>query len=426
MRLDALIAKKGDGIGFRTLVQAIIGDTHDGLKDLSVWERGFRIFWLVGPFILLIERTPADIWVSLIAITFAIRSIIKRDGAWLKPLWVRLSFMFWVYCLISAALSSNPSYSLGEALAWFRFPLFAMATVFWLGRDKRLLYAMLVSTAVGLLVMCGILLAELAIVGQQGGRLTWPFGDPLPGSYVAKVGLPVFTIIVALAVSVSGRLAAFSGVFALVTLVISLMTGERINFLIRACGGMLAGLLWRPRWRRYFWLVFFEVLAVAVLFRFMPAVQNRFIGQFIEQLPTDAQSPYARVMLPGIEAFYSAPIFGIGPGNFRDMCADIVAGRSGYACHPHPHNFYIQLLGETGMIGLLLGSVFLGSIVWGCFSASLKNKKNVFVATSWVVPFGLFWPVTTTADFFGQWNNIFLWTAVALALSATEFKSPSR
>ena len=36
-----------------------------------------------------------------------------------------------------------PAYSIGETVAWFRFPLFAMVTAFWLGRDTRLLYMMI-------------------------------------------------------------------------------------------------------------------------------------------------------------------------------------------------------------------------------------------------------------------------------------------
>ena len=51
-----------------------------------------------------------------------------------------------------------------------------------------------------------------------------------------------------------------------------------------------------------------------------------------------------------------------------------------------------------------------------CLRASLKNRENVFVATAWVIPFGIFWPIATNADFFGQWNNIFIWSAVALAI----------
>jgi hypothetical protein len=65
---------------------------------------------------------------------------------------------------------------------------------------------MLISTALGLVVMCGILTAEIIIVGQQGGWLSWPYGDLVPGNYVAKVGLPAFTIMVALAVSFTAAL----------------------------------------------------------------------------------------------------------------------------------------------------------------------------------------------------------------------------
>ena len=72
------------------------------------------------------------------------------------------------------------------------------------------------------------------------------------------------------------------------------------------------------------------------------------------------------------------------------------------------------MLCETGIIGLILGSVFLGSIIWACLKASFGNKDNVFMATAWVIPFGLFWPIATSADFFGQWNNIFMWSEVAV------------
>jgi hypothetical protein len=34
------------------------------------------------------------------------------------------------------------------------------------------------------------------------------------------------------------------------------------------------------------------------------------------------------------------------------------------------------------------------------------------------VPLGFFFPLQSTADFFGQWNNIFMWSAIALVLAA--------
>ena len=100
-------------------------------------------------------------------------------------------------CVLSAALSDLKSYSLGELSRGSDFPIFAMATAFWLATDRRLLHAMLVMVGVGLMIMCTILFAEMVIEGQKGGRLTWPYDDLVPGNYLAKVGtLPAFVVIV--------------------------------------------------------------------------------------------------------------------------------------------------------------------------------------------------------------------------------------
>ena len=393
-------------------------DAKDALAPMGRAEKGFHIFWLLGPFILLIERSPADLWLSVLALAFAVRAIATKQGAWLKVFWVRAAFAFWAVTIISALASTDPSYATGEALVWFRFPLFAMATMFWLGTDKRLLYAMMAATALGLLVMCAILSAELLIEGQKGGRLSWPYGDLVPGNYVAKVGLPVFTVMVALAVSVKGRLAAISGIVALFTMVISIMTGERINFLIRACSGMLAGLVWKPKWNRYLALVAIEVLAVVLLFAAAPDISNRYVNDFFSQLPTGDHSIYYNTMTPGVMAYEQSPVLGIGTANFRNMCPEIIGDIPKLECHPHPHNFYIQMLAETGIIGLIFGTIFLWSIIVTCFKASWRNRDNVVLATACIVPFGMFWPIASSADFFGQWNNIFMWSAVALALGA--------
>ena len=49
---------------------------------------------------------------------------------------------------------------------------------------------MLLSMLIGMLLMCGILIAETII--EPKTRLTWPYGDLVPGGYIAKVSLPLF------------------------------------------------------------------------------------------------------------------------------------------------------------------------------------------------------------------------------------------
>lgn len=414
--LDNYILNNKNNFSIWSAAGAMFLDIRQALSSLPKWERGFHIFWLLGPFILLIERSPADLWISVLGLTFVIRSIIKRDKSWLKPFWVRAGFAFWIWCLFTSAISYDPAYSIGEALVWFRFPLFAMATAFWLATDKRLLYAMLISTGIGLIIMCGILTAEIMIIGTQHGRLSWPYGDLVPGNYVAKVGLPAFTCMVAIAVSLKGRIAGLAGLIALLSMVISVMAGERINFLIRACGGMLAGLVWKPRLNRYLALVIVEVLAVVLVLTTDADMAKRYKDEFIAGAFYFETSGWLHAINGGWIIAKDNIFFGIGTGNFRNLSPILLDGVPYTLIQPHPHNYYIQILCETGIIGFVLGVIFLWSIIWTNFRYSFKNRDNVFVATAWVIPFGLFWPIATSADFFGQWNNIFLWSAVALAL----------
>ncbi len=401
------------------IIQIFWRDSLDALSELSKAEKIWRIFWILGPFILLIERSPADAWISVICIGFVIRAIKLKQTAFLKIFWVKAAFVFWAVCLLSAAFSKIPMYSFTEAFVWFRFPLFAMACVFWLGTDKRLIYAMLSTTAIAMLIMCLILVSELYFVGQVNQRLSWPYGDLTSGNYLAKVGMPAFLVMVSLAVSARQNIAGIAALLSLITLIFSVLTGERINFILRACAGMLAGLMWRPKWNRYLILIAVEVMAVVLLFHNRPEMADRFTTTFVDQLPTHTDSPYYRSMMPGIEAFKQAPILGIGTATFRELCPEIIVDRQDLKCHPHPHNFYIQMAGETGIIGLITGTTFFISIIFFCYVARKRNPENVFVAVAFIVPFSLFWPIASSSDLFGQWNNCFMWSAIALALCSS-------
>jgi len=213
-------------------------------------------------------------------------------------------------------------------------------------------------------VMCGILTAEIMIVGQQGGRLSWPYGDLVPGNYVAKVGLPTFTIMVALAVSINGRVAALSGIVALITIAISIMAGERINFLILACGGMLAGLVWKPKWRRYLGLVAVEVLAVVIIFSALPGTASRYMDQFIAGLTNSQESAWLKTINGDWQVAQDNLMFGIGTANYRLVAYEGILDKyENVRPDVHPHNYCVQMLLETGLLGLILGVVFLWSII---------------------------------------------------------------
>jgi O-antigen ligase len=67
------------------------------------------------------------------------------------------------------------------------------------------------------------------------------------------------------------------------------------------------------------------------------------------------------------------PIFGHGPKMFRKICKDEKYSIGKSPCMTHPHNFYIQLLAETGIIGFL----FLFSILLYIFHTALRQFKSI-------------------------------------------------
>ena len=123
----------------------------------------FALFWLSGPFILLIERSPADAWLTLCGLGFLVYCLRTKNINWLSFFWVKSVIAFWLICIISALSSELVRYSLGEALIWVRFPIFAFACCFWLGKDRRALNAMYLSVGLAMLVMGVILIAEFIV-----------------------------------------------------------------------------------------------------------------------------------------------------------------------------------------------------------------------------------------------------------------------
>ena len=400
----------------------IIG-AMQALISLSPLERSIHIFWLSGPFVLLIERSPADIWLSSIGLCFMVRCLWKKNFEFFSTFWVRALFFFWLWCLVSATISDTNWYSFGEAFAWFRFPLFAVATVFWLGKDRRFVNAMLVSIFFATLTMCAILIAEILIVGQQGGRLSWPYDDLVSGNYIAKVGLPAFITMVALAFSGRTNCSNLAGSISILVTFVVAMTGERVNFLILVCSGFLAGISWRPSLKRVLKVTVANAFIIVAVLYFLPSEKQSRLLELFDDSQFSYSQEHFRTVMGGFEAFKTSPVVGVGPGNYRLVSHSLLQDKPHLRPDNHPHNFYVQLLAETGIIGLILGSVFVGSIILACYRAGRKIKDHIFFQTAWVIPFGFFWPVATSADFFGQWNNIFMWSSVALALCCTRWKS---
>jgi O-antigen ligase len=104
--------------------------------------------------------------------------------------------------------------------------------------------------------------------------------------------------------------------------------------------------------------------------------------------------------------FLDKPILGHGPKLFRVKCNDPKYATGISPCNTHPHNFYIQLLAETGIIGFL----FLAGLFFYFIYLSIKHIfKYFFYKRKWLSDYQIcllsgllitIWPFTTNGNIF--------------------------
>ena len=107
--------------------------------------------------------------------------------------------------------------------------------------------------------------------------------------------------------------------------------------------------------------------------------------------------------------FIDNPLFGVGIKNFRHECKK-PKYRDVYSCTTHPHNTYLQLLAETGIIGfffIFTIFIFLSYKIFTIiFISEIKTKLSNHYKCFLLGVFINFWPFIPTGSFFNNWISI--------------------
>ncbi len=409
------------------------------IKSLNSFDKTMTIFWLLGPFIYLIERDPADIWLTSFALIFLIRCVIMKDWDWTGQLWFRFAVLFWLTGILSALLNYETIFSLKEGFVWIRFPLYAVAAQVWIARDRDIRIMMLISMLFGLLLMTIFLVAEIILDPKL--RLEWPYGDKVPGGYLAKVSLPLYCCLIAMASRNFNASSIWCMLISIISLIMTFLTGERMNFVLRLCSGILSLFVWKPKIYIFLCMLAIKISIIGIFFVNKPEVFSRFYQErhidpitnkkvsnplktFWNQIPLFAHSdenPYWGSWRSGIHQAIKKPYIGIGPSGTRNNCKNLdsesitwLPGKN--HCNNHPHNFYIQMFAETGVIGFIFGTLMVFTIILKCYRIRKTYPDCPMASTCFVVPFAIFFPLQQFGSLFGQWGNLFIWFAISLSI----------
>ena len=128
---------------------------------------------------------------------------------------------------------------------------------------------------------------------------------------------------------------------------------------------------------------------------------------------------HGRIYITAIEMWKENHVFGFGLKSFRAKCWEILPRIEGLSCANHPHNYYLELLSETGIIGSSLIFIFFIILILNSYNFIVKKKyevdKNLFFLIPIILIFFLeIWPLRSTGSFFTNWGSTFFWLNIAL------------
>ena len=129
------------------------------------------------------------------------------------------------------------------------------------------------------------------------------------------------------------------------------------------------------------------------------------------------------------------PIFGFGQKSFRIKCHEIASPETLHmntmilpeGCSTHPHNYYLEILSESGIIGAILLITFFIILLKNSIANQLETRHLINPEKYLLIPLILvffleIWPLRSTGSFFTTWNASFFWMIVGILLASNSKK----
>jgi O-antigen ligase len=377
-----------------------------------------------GPFI-------PDLSLVIITINFILLTIINRKYEIFNSKYLVFFFLFCLIITIVSFFSLNTS-SIQSGLFYFRFGLFSLAGYILINVKKDLLkYTLyLLLFIYFMLFIDSIYQYQFSenILGfkydDNNFRITSFFGkDEILGSFsVRLLPLTFFLIIFIFDKSIIKKRILFTSLL-IISSIIILMSGERTSFALLFLL-MLFLFISSFNLRK---LLIFPIIASLIIFTVIISksdkIKKRMIDTTINQLGLSEKSErivlfsktYEGHYLIALKMFKEKPIFGHGPKMFRFYCSKEENFVADNACTTHPHNFYAQILAETGLVGFLfLLTIFLYILFLFLknFYFQIKYKKQLISDLGLCLLscyFITFFPILPSGNFFNNWLSIIIY-----------------
>jgi len=375
------------------------------------------IISLIIPLLILGPFFP-DLIVSLSSMFFLVYVLRNKMFFYFNNKPLIIFFVFCIYCiLVSIFFANDFLLSLESSLFYFRIGIFACVIWYLIEKDKKILnyfyYTLIICFSA--LIIDGYIqfFTGINLIGlpKSGVRISSFFGNELIlGSYLSRLSPLLFALFL-LKEKKQTEMYFMSTLFVLLSGLIYI-SGERAAFFFYILSLIFIIILVK-QFVKIITLSFCSLIIIGILSFSFSEVKDRMIANPVSSIKKSIFTPeHDSLIRTAYNMFLDKPIFGHGPKMFRVMCKDEKYATGVAPCTTHPHNFYIQLLAETGIIGfsfLFSAFAYVLYCAYRQFKSIVLRQKRYLTDYQVCLLAGILitvWPLTTNGNFFNNWLAI--------------------
>ena len=389
------------------------------MQNIKTYLNYSLLLSLIIPFLILGPFFP-DLIVSLSSLFFLIY-IVKNKLLFFfnkKPL--TFFFIFCIYCILdSIFVARDILLSFESSLFYFRIGVFSCLIWYLLEQDKKILNYFYYSLVIcfSALIVDGyfqFFVGEniLGLPKGENNRISSFFGDELiMGSYLSRLFPLLFALFI---LKEKKKLELYFGSLLFILLGgLVLISGERAAFFFY-CLSFIFIIIFMNGYAKFrIVLSVCSVIVIIIIISSYSQVKNRVLSNPTSTITKSIFTPaHDSLIRTAYNMFLEKPLVGHGPKMFRVICEDEKYAVGITPCMTHPHNFYVQLLAETGIIGFsFLFSVFayVSYCAYRQFKSIVLRQKRYLTDYQVCLLAGILitvWPLTTNGNFFHNWLMI--------------------
>ena len=386
------------------------------------------------PIGLLLGTAVSETIVILLSIFFLIYSMANGNFDWVKNKFFYLLIFLWFSLILNFLFAINQELALFRSFGFIKYVIYIFAIKHLLdkNKNKEILFTFLFFVV--LITTFDIYFEYIYKKNIFGFRSS----DPTRIASFLKDELKIAHFLLGFALVSIGyyfekcrnksyKFIIAGYVFLILLLISIFLTGERANSIRSFICIVIFSLLVKNSFKLKKILIICIVISPIIIYFSSDRIKGRFEMYLSTKygnenfLKTFHESHHGAHYFTAFEIFKSYPIFGIGNKNFREECLNEKYNNLTYAriserCSTHPHQIYLELISEHGIIGsaiilfVIFYSIFKSIIIYSKKNNLIHIGATLFVASTFI-------PIIPSGSFFTSFDATIFWFNYGVMLS---------